>query len=150
MTCRYTIVIVTETWWNKDVEDSEITLPVYILLNCERAVNKHRGVLIAIQSIITAKRISDDLPVGCILTIVDIQLKKHLVCVIYDPPLGSAYRYILADFEQVLRVIEEFKQYAFLIFGDFNLTKVNWSLNHSADEYEQSVIEILKDITFTK
>ena len=95
-------------------------------------------------SIISAKRISDDLLDGCILTIVDIQPKKCLVCVIYNPPLGSAYRYTLADFEQSLMVIEEFKQYACLICGDFNLPKVNWSLNHSADEHEQSVNEMLK------
>ena len=61
MTCRYPIVIVTETWWNENIEDSELMLPGYILLRCERAVNKHGGVLIAIQSIISAKRISDDL-----------------------------------------------------------------------------------------
>ena len=55
MTCRYPIVIVTETWWNEDIEDSELMLPGYILLRCERAVNKHGGVLVAIQSIISAK-----------------------------------------------------------------------------------------------
>ena len=104
--------------------------------------------MVAIQSIISAKRISDDLPDGCILTIVDIPLKKYLVCVIYNPPLGSAYRYTLADFEQVLRVIEGFKQYACLNCGDFNLPKVNWSLNHSADEYEQSVIEMFERHNF--
>ena len=132
-TCRYPTVIVTENWWNEVIEDSEFMLFAYILLRCERAVNKHGGVLVALQSIISAKLISDDLPDGCILTIVDIQLKKFLVCVIYNHPLGSAYRYTLADFEQVLRVIEEFKQYACLISGDFNLPKVNWSINHTSD-----------------
>ena len=122
--------------------------PGYILLRYERAVKKHGVVLVAIQSIIRAKRISDDLPDGCILTIVDIQLKKYLVCVIYNPPLGSAHRYTLADFEQVLRVIEEFKSCACLICGDFNLPKVNWSLNHCADEYEQSVIEMFERHNF--
>ena len=121
MSCRYPIVIFTKNWWNEDIEDSEVMLPGYILLRCERAVNKHGGVLVAIQSIISAKQISDDLPDGCIFTIVDIQLKKYIVCVIYNPPLRSAYRYTSADFEQVLRVIEEFKQYACLICGDFNL-----------------------------
>ena len=147
-TCRYPIVIVTENWWNEVIEDSEFMLFAYILLRCERAVNKHGGVLVALQSIISANRISDDLPDGCILNIVDIQLKKYFVCVIYNHPLGSAYRYTLADFEQVLRVIEEFKQYACLICGDFNLPKVNWSLNHSADEYEQSVIEMFERHNF--
>ena len=55
MTCSYPIFIVTETWWNEDIEDSELMLPGYILLRCERAVNKHVGVLVAIQSIISAK-----------------------------------------------------------------------------------------------
>ena len=148
MTCRYPIVIVTKTWWNEDMEDSELMLPGYILLRCERAVNKLGGVLVAIQSIISAKRICDDLPDGRFLTIVDIQLKKCLVCVNYNPPLGSTYGYTLADVEQVLRVIEEFKQYACLICGDFNLPKVNWSLNHSADDYEQSVIEMFERHNF--
>ena len=148
MTCRYPIVMVTETWWNEDIEDSELMLPGYNLLRCERAAKKHGDVSVANQSIISAKRISDDLPDGCILTIVDIQLKKYLVCVIYNPPLGSAYRYTLADFEQVLGVTEEFKQYACLICGDFNLPKINLSLNHSADEYEQSVIEMFERHNF--
>ena len=106
MTCRYPIVIVTETRWNEDIEDSELMLPGYILLSCGRADNKHGDVLVANQSIISAKQISDDLPDGCILTIVDIQLKKYLVCVIYNPPLGSAYRYTLADFEQVSELLK--------------------------------------------
>ena len=148
MSCRHPIVIVTVTWWNEDIEDSEPMLPGYILLRCERAVNKHGGVLVAIQSIISAKRISDDLPDGGILTIVDIQLKKYLVCVVYNHTLGSANRYTLADFEQVFRTLEEFKQYACLICGDFNLPKVNWSLNHSADEYELSVIEMFERHNF--
>ena len=148
MTSRYPIIIVAETWWNEDMDDSELMLPGYILLRCERAVSKHGMVLVAIQSIISAKRISDDLPDGCILTIVNIQLKKNRVCVIYNPPLDSAYKYTLADFEQVLRVIEEFKQYACLICGDFNIPKVNWSLNHSADEYKQSVIEMFERHSF--
>ena len=75
-------------------------------------------------------------------------MKKYLVCVIYNLPLGSAYRYTLADFEQVLRIIEEFKQYACLFCGDFNLPKFNWSLNHSADEYKQSVIEMFERHNF--
>ena len=109
MTCRYPIAIVTKTWMNEDLEDSELMLPGYILLRCGRIVNKHGGVLVAIEIIISEKRVSDDLPDGCIFTIVDIQLKKYLLCVNYNPPLGSAYRYTLADFEQVLRVIEKFK-----------------------------------------
>ena len=48
MTCRYPIVIDTETWWNEDIEDSEFRLPGYILLRCERAVNKDGSVLVAI------------------------------------------------------------------------------------------------------
>ena len=100
------------------------------------------------QSIIRANRISDDFPDGCILTIVDKKLKKYLVCVIYNLPLGSAYRYTLADFEQVLRFIEEFKSCACLICGDFNLPKVNWSLYYCADEYEQSVIEMFERHNF--
>ena len=48
MTCRYPIVIVTETWWNEDIDDSELMLPGYILLRCEIAVNKHGGGLVAI------------------------------------------------------------------------------------------------------
>ena len=60
MTCRYPIVIVTETWWNEDKEVLELMLPGYTLIRCERAVNKHGGVLVAIQSIISAKRISDN------------------------------------------------------------------------------------------
>ena len=106
MTFRYPIVIVTETWWNEDIEDSEFMLPVYILLRCERAVNKHGVVLVAIQSIISAKRICDDLPDGCILTMIDIQLKKYLVCVIYYPPLGSAYRYTLADLNRYSELLK--------------------------------------------
>ncbi len=49
------------------------------------------------QNSINAERISEEFPDGCNLTIVDIQLKKYLLCVIYNSPQGSAYRYALVD-----------------------------------------------------
>ncbi len=61
-------------------------LPGYILFRCERDAKKHGDVLVAIQNSINAQRISEELPDGCTLTIVDIQLKKYLLCVIYNPP----------------------------------------------------------------
>ena len=54
MTWRYPIVIVMKTWMKEDIEDSELMLPGYILIRCERAVNKQGGILVAIQSIISA------------------------------------------------------------------------------------------------
>ena len=60
--------------------------------------------MVAIQNSTNAERISEELPDGCILTKFDIQLKRNLSCVIYNPPHGSAYRYGLVDFEHELQV----------------------------------------------
>ncbi len=61
---------------------------------------------------------------------------------------GSAYRYALIDFEQVLQALKKFNQYPCLICGHLNLLKVNWSLSQSADEYEHSMIEMFEQHNF--
>ncbi len=93
ITCRYPIVIVTETLWNEGTEDSELMLPGYILFRCERDVKKHGGVLVVIQKSIKAEQIREELTdKSCILTKVYLQLKKYLLCIIHNPPQVSAYR----------------------------------------------------------
>ncbi len=44
--------------------------------------------------------------------------------------------------------MKKFNQYPFLFCGDLNLSKVNWSLSQSADDNEQSVIEMLEQHNF--
>ena len=67
---------------------------------------------------------------------------------ILQPPIGSAYRYFVEDFQQLLKNIPKSKPA--IICGDLNFPETNWKKSSSSSEEENSILEIFEEAMFRK
>ena len=72
-----------------------------------------------------------------------------LLCLLYNPPKGSNYRYTLDDFSLIFETINSFKLPC-VFCGDFNLPENKWSTCESQDQYESNVIYMFEENKFTQ
>ncbi|CAH8487279.1 unnamed protein product, partial [Dicrocoelium dendriticum] len=121
--CRPDVLAFTETWLSTDVTDSEVCLPGYALLRCDRTSDRRGGgVVLYVNSALTVCKTysfrsseGDVEALAVNLCIASAQLKIVLV---YRSPDSVAKG--LADF------IREHSANRCLVMGDFNLPDVDW------------------------
>ena len=65
---------------------------------------------------------------------------------ILQPPISSAYRYSVEDFQNFLKNVPKSKPA--IICGDLNLPKTNWNTNSSCSEEENSILEMFEEALF--
>ena len=65
---------------------------------------------------------------------------------ILQPPIGSAYRYSVEDFQQLLKNIPKSKPAK--ICGDLNFPETNWKSSSSSSEEDNSILEIFEEALF--
>ena len=69
-----------------------------------------------------------------------------IICLFYNPPKGSAYRYNINDFQKLLKTIP--KSQPALICGDLNFPDANWKTASGSNEEENEIIEIFDEALF--
>lgn len=131
----YDIVIITETWFNNNVLDSECSgNGRYNVIRANRSLtnnerNRGGGLCVLIKKEIESNELckSNKQKVSEIVAIeISIKNKKNLIIVVvYIPPYNQA-----SQFLHIIKTIEELfnkhKHSNFIIIGDFNLSKVQW------------------------
>ena len=94
----YNIVCLTETWLTKNFESSELLLNNYFLYRSDREgktdeKSAHGGVLIAVKTEIDSESIKTELQECCIAVKVKIDKTERAICIFYNRPIPSNYRY---------------------------------------------------------
>lgn len=138
------IVIITETWLNPSINDSEIIPPNYTIPRNDRPT-RGGGVALLIKSGLQYARLDDIKKQESVWCTIQINNTRVIVGGIYRPPNADA------------SVLEDIKEYLLLhvknhnkvvLAGDFNLPHIDWkTLQPGSDERESA--EALLDIAFT-
>ena len=132
------------------ITNSEILLIDYNIYRSDHTLlgdkNAHVGSLIAVKNSLNSKTINADLPDSCPSCKIQLDGSEVIICLFYNPPKGSAYRYYINDFQKVLKTISR-SQLA-LIFGDLNLPDANWKTASSSNEEENEINEIFDEPLF--
>ena len=96
------ILCLTETWPTANIGDSKLYLCNFNIYRSERepteeGASRHGAALIAVNTNSKSEQLNLKLPNCCVA--VQLQLLKPIVlCVFYNPPRGSTYRYTFEDF----------------------------------------------------
>ena len=110
-----------------------------------RDKNAHGGSLIAVKNSLNSKEINADLSDSCLACKIQLDRSKVIICSLYNPQKGSAYRYI-NDFQKLLKIIPNSKPA--LICVDLNFPDANWETAGSSNEEEKDFIEIFDEPLF--
>ena len=140
----YDIICVTETWLNTKASDSLLLHDMpYTLVRCDRNKRQGGGCCIFIANHLPFKIISTvcifDTNVTCI-DLLDIStLNSFRIINIYIPP---NFRNII-NFNSFLDILAEFIEidFPFLIIGDFNVPKIDWSHSINNNKFPTSSTE---------
>ena len=122
-------VALTETWLKSYVDDAQLDIPGYNLYRCDRGTRVGGGVLLYCY---------EQLPISAIQTFTDkycqalmccCESQKTIICVLYRPPEcpTSSFKDLLGFLDKYIAKYNE--NYQLSILGDFNLPRINWSLN---------------------
>ena len=90
--------MITETWLTDSIDDGELLLKDYAIVRANRTttsnISAHGGVLLRVlkPSIITPANV-EDLPDSCIVPKASCLSLNFIICVFYNPPINSKYRY---------------------------------------------------------
>ena len=128
------IISITETWLNISDKHliSEVSIPGYnIFLNC-RENKKGGGVCMYVRDTITATEINRSSSPSYEAVYVKLKVnKKHIIAAtIYRPPKTTLENDIIL-YNELETII---KNKASIIFGDFNLPRINWKKLSSDNE----------------
>ena len=112
---NYNIICLCETWLNVNIASSELLLDGYDIFRADRKAlhdqNPHGGSLIAVKNNFAAEEVHNpnmpDSSIACKITICDVTI---IICVFYNPPASSKYRYELADFINLLNFFPKTSQ----------------------------------------
>ena len=145
---NYNIICLCETWLNVNIASSELLLDGYDIFRADRKAlhdqYPHGGSLIAVKNNFAAEEVHNpnmpDSSIACKITICDVTI---IICVFYNPPASSKYRYELADFINLLNFFPKTSQ--LVICGDINFPETNWSSLTSLSDYEQQVLDEFED-----
>lgn len=145
----YDIYIFSETWLNNNFHDSELGFGDYQIYRQDRKAlisssNRGGGVLIAIRRSLTSKRLAiKNNNTETLFVSVSIKKTKYVICGTYIPPRAP-----LGTYESFVESLEEISQIHhsshLLIFGDFNIGRVNWGAT-SIDPLPSRQAECLKN-----
>lgn len=140
--CDYDIIVLTETWLNSSIHDSELFNQEYLVYRCDRNIHNsiHEmggGVLIAVRSSpsISSERIIVENEGGIEIVFVRIALVKSsiYICCLYIPSgsdnlVYDSHRAVLNSFLETTQ-IEDMD--CMFVMGDFNLPMVDWTVDEN-------------------
>lgn len=132
MVCsHYSIIILTETWLNKDISNEELGLIDYDIFRIDRdctLTNKLRGggVLIAIKKELQAKLIHIPFTnVEQIFIKFSFCCKNFIIGGVYIPPASDLHFYVNHT-TTVDYILENLKNHEMIICGDYNIPAAIW------------------------
>ena len=146
---NFDIILVTETWLTKSIKNAELFFSNYKMIRADRhnienpAVSKHGGCPIATGKWIPHEELDlgefSDPRMECLVAI-EVTLKvPFLIVLINNPPEKNPYRLSESQLKIIFQFLSNKTKGCLLLFGDFNLPKMDWSPYYSSDIYEKII-----------
>ncbi|KAL4153538.1 hypothetical protein QTP88_001371 [Uroleucon formosanum] len=129
---NFLFIVLTETWLNINIYDSELGFYNYNVYRCDRnsltsKCSRGDGVLIAIHKSLYSKIISiNDQSIEQLFVCFSINHVNFIVGSVYFPPCSPAVSYE-AYAITVENLVNSYINHNFILCGDFNLPDINWS-----------------------
>lgn len=156
---HYDIIVLTETWLNESILDSEIFCSEYSIYRCDRNIKNSNctnggGVLIAVRasyfSQVCELPMFEDIEIICVKAFLN--NKDVKVCCLYIPPNSSDSVYL--RYSTAISETCKFEDdSSIFVLGDFNMPNISWSVdpeggsflipswNNVIDESSRNMIE---------
>ena len=121
-------ICICATFLFDGIHDSEIHLPDFTVIRCDRISREGGGVCIYLRNSILFKICLQFSNTVCELLIVRLQTPALIIILVYCPPSCS-----VTDFEEILLKIHTYVMLlpsplpTIIMLGDFNLPDINWS-----------------------
>ena len=141
LTSNYNEICLWETWLNEKIISKELPLNDIDIYQKDRELdgdkNVDGGSLIAVKNSLVAEQITT--PFWFMRSLQN--ETKHIgssFLGILQPPISSAYRYFVENFQNFLKSVPKSKPA--IICGDLNFPKTNRNTNSSSSEEENSIL----------
>ena len=144
----FDILALCETWLDDSHLDSELFLNDYICIRSERSnSSQHGGVLIAVKNNIEYNNIdlssSTAFP-NCCASILVQSNNPFVLCLIYNPPHDSIYRWAPEILQDLIHfIMSKAIPYPVMFLGDFNLSHTTWNDLSSTNDYESTLVDVI-------
>ena len=146
---QFHIISLCETWLVDTIPNSGLFLGNRSLFRRDRQPKRtgkssHGGVLIAVDSSIPCKKITEFNVSGDVVGIVCLFCTVHLsVLSGHCPPESSPYRWASSKFTHLLQEIEKVQQQYYvteiIVTGDINFPLTDWNSSSSTSDFEDSI-----------
>ena len=138
------IITLSETWLNKDIDDSEIELPGYSTIRCDRCERTSGGVIIYIHEglVFTERNDLHNNNEAIWVQVNRTRCKPLIIGCIYRPPNQQVDKF-LEDFNNSLAGIES--HFDKIIFGDFNIDYLT-KKTRNADQSDRRKLKGIADL----
>lgn len=133
-TIPHDIILLTETWLNEDISSSELGLNHYNIYRLDRnriTSNKTKGggVMVCISKNISSSKLPvKHKNVEQIFVMLKISTRKIIIACTYIPPTSDLQIY-KNHTEDVEILKHKYPKAKFIIVGDYNLPKIDWSFD---------------------
>jgi hypothetical protein len=138
------IVVVSETWLNNNIHNSEV-LPTHYEVYRKDRKDGYGGVLIAVNNTL----ISQDLEIKSDCEIVGTRIKYSkntslIVISVYRPP-NNDETYAHAFANTIIDICNKYTKDTIWVGGDMNLPDIDWEENTiTGNQYKKEINELLK------
>ena len=150
------LLTITETFLTSDIFEEHLHLKKYKVYRSDRkskgCATSHGGVLFALQKELvknSSGSVTFDEFDGCLLVFITVHPLTFTVCVLYNTPEKSLYRWEINYFKILLNYTDaKLKLTLIIICRDLNFSGTHWESNFSDDEYGQTVLNLFDQCNF--
>ena len=146
------VIAITESFLTSEITDAQLFLPEYNIYRSDRkSENKSNqgGVLLAVRKEFNSFEIIFLLFDSCILVQLSVGTFECIMCVFYNPPANSDYRWQHETFVQIFDFLKtKQRDIPTLVCGDLNFPTANWSTSYSPDSSEQFILTSFDENNF--
>ncbi|XP_072041144.1 uncharacterized protein [Amphiura filiformis] len=133
----YDVILITESWLNSTIPDSFILPSGYVVYRNDRTGTRGGGVLIAVKMDLASHRHVEleTYPESCVVEVNPQPGKSVLLSVVYRPPVYTNAG--MEDMDMLSSFIDSIQSHQIknkIIVGDFNLPRINWTLNEYTND----------------
>ena len=138
------LIFITETWLCSDISDSHLCLKGYSVFRKDRADGSaYGGVLIAVKSTLNSSEIIINTDLEVMTVQIELNRRFLKLGLVYRPPAitydldGRLYELLKRSFETEMN---------FVIFGDFNLPRIDWRTLSSNSSRESNYLNLTNEL----
>ena len=147
----FDLILLTETWLRKDIQNTELLLNHYEIFRADRrvgetAASKHGGCLNALQKTLSGAKVNlgqcSEALQDFFVVIKLFQPTPIYIAVHYKPPSYSDYRLSSHELKEFFVILNKIMNLGgTILLGDFNLPGADWGVHSSENDYATFFID---------